>query len=830
MHIRDYVAGFVVIVLLISTIVPVFLGSSGESSDSPSLAPFEEFYEPDDETERPIYEDIYRLTFNYTYMMDYDIVPENLVMFLNGTCTSYQNYGLTVNRPDGENIRLIDQERNQTDRIDETISIRHNMAIRENIYEKMRSILRKQGEDWTDPGLGDMADPTKVLFGEIDEDVLVDPDPLKGEYEIKVSVDGEDIEMNFGENETKLSILSRSSASEPRNLEGEYEDGKVKLEWDEPEDEGESGIMQYDVYRATSLYGYEYIGNVSADRTDYIDEFDGEASHQEIKEGDILYYRIVAINNDNFHYLVDSPRKRNLHPRFESMSLEEIVHLPYEETEMGDMSYKWVMNYSSLSEDNFEDRVNMDSVNINKMEGGDVFLYDLTLSEEDDGERVYEYEGGFYSKGEVDMVLEDGDTTSHLKIEMNESWFDFSGEIWAEEISNSGYEGLTIVKQTIQSEGRVSAVLDNSFRFNFKENETHWEVSKHLDIEWKIDLTLDYTEKNSWILLRENATPITPIPPYTQFNYTGSIDAKGTLNQESDHLDDEKTTEGEISKDISGTCNLLNGSLTHGRAEVFSPLVGAGNIGYYLTLDEALDQSMGSLSDKIVYANPGPLAFSTNCQRDDLSTEKLYRYQYMDPMKLPGIGSFLGTELKRANLTNSQRYLEGLVESVIRQKPQPEEDWDAWRENVTDEILGKILMENPWGIHQSNGIYRWDYFMYGGLVIEPLGYFISEPLSEDELESYNEDREIFFENQMAGEEDEDEGTNMMIIGVIVIIAITLAIIGYMMMKGGKETEKGTEEVEEEEMTMEEEYGEEEPEEDLFEEELEESEEETENEL
>lgn len=759
MHIRNYLLGFVVIILLVSTVVPVFSGSEENDSDS-SLAPFEEFYEPDEKTERPIYGDVYGHTFNYTYNMDYDIVPENLVMFLDGTCTSWHRYIITVNRPDDREIRILNKEMDRDDHIKDIHSIRHSMKTRENIYDSMSYILRREEEDWNDPGVGNMANPTEVLFGEIDEDVLVDPEPLKGEYEIIVRIDGEDIEMNFGEDETKLSILSKP-ASEPRNLEGEYEEGKVRLEWDEPEEEGGSEIMQYNVYRSTALYGYEYIGNVSADQTEYVDDFEEEGPYLApegdiiYSEGDILYYTVVAINTGDYYYLVDSPRKRNYHFRRESMSVEEIVHLPYEETERSDMSYKWVMDYSSLSEDNFEDRGNMDSVNINRMEGGDVFLYDINRAGEENGQIVFEYEGGFYSKGEVDMVLEDDNATSELNIDMKESWFDFSGEIWAEEISNSGYEGLTIVKQTIESEGQVNAKLDNIFEFTFDENETYWEVSEELDIEWKIDLTLDYEGNNSWVLSRENATTMRTISRSDRFNYSGSVDAEGSLYQQSNHLDDEKKTEGEISKEISGTHDIFSGVLAHGRAEAFSPLVGAGSIGYYLALDQGLNASMGNLeSDQ----DPFRLAFFTNCQRDEFSTEKLYGYQYMDPMALPGIGSFLGTELKRAYLTNYQQYIESLVRGITREWLMEAEDVEnpsEWMENKTDDALEIILLENPWGIQQYNGIYRRDLYFYSALVIEPLGYFASEPLSEDELESYNENREKFFDNQLDREEDDE---------------------------------------------------------------------------
>jgi len=256
---------------------------------------------------------------------------------------------------------------------------------------------------------------------------------------------------------------------------------------------------------------------------------------------------------------------------------------------------------------------------------------------------------------------------------------------------------------------------------------------------------------------RENATSRAPIVRSDELDYSGSIDAVGAFYQDSDHLDEEEKIEGEISKDISGTHYLSSGILAHGRMEALSPLVGAGNIGYYLALDQALNVSMGNLE---MDRSPFRLGFSTNCQRDEFSTEDLYGYQYMDPMALPGIGSFLGIELKRASLTSFSRVLQSRVQQRVRatmerREEEPEEGWDAWKENKTDEILGSIILGNPWGIQQYNGIERWDHFVYGGHVIEPLGYFASEPLSEDELESYNENREKFFDNQLDREEDDE---------------------------------------------------------------------------
>ncbi len=790
MDIQDCVSALVVVLLLTSTFVPIVSGTDEDVAEKTSTAPYKEFNEPDDETLQKAFGEKYLLTFNYTYNMDYEVVPENLVMVLNGTCTSYMYYYINIDRPDDEVIRLVDKEVNESDHIDEIHSVRNSYHVRENVYEYMRSTLRRQEEDWTDPGEMEMVNPTKVIFGELDEDVLVDPHPLKGEYEITITILGRDMEMNYGEKETKLALMSDRSVSEPRNLEGEYEDGKVELEWKEPE-EKEAEIRQYNIYRANTLHGYEYIGNVSGDQTEYVDELEEKSGFYHQRKGDILYYRVVAINENDHYYVVNSPNKRNfhIHYRQESTSLEEIVYLSPEKTEKSDMGYKWVMNYSSLSEEDFEDRVGMDSVNINKMEGGDVFFYDINKVEEENGIKVYEYEGGFFSKGETDMVLEDGDVSSELNIVTNNSWFDFSGEIWAEETSGPGYEGLKILNQSIRSEGRVRASLNNTFDFPFKENETHWRVSKELDINWTVDLQLDYDnrENNGWIVSKENETLSRKF--WSPVNLTGSIDSEGTLVQESNHLDEEKKTVGEISTELQEKNFRVGGLSAQGKQEAFSPIVGAGNIGYYLALDETLDKRMGSLEGR-VYTPLTSIAFSTNCQRDGFSTEKLYRDQYMDPMALPGMGSFLGTSLKRANLTNDH-HLEIKVEQQVRAEMEElefdcEEAMKEYKKSRGEELLQRCVLGNPWGIQQYNGIYGWN-TLYGAHVIEPLGYFASEPLSEDEINSYHEDREKFFEDQIKDEEPEEDHNRLVsIIILISLITILLVVTLYTMRKAEKQ--------------------------------------------
>ncbi len=783
MQIRKYMIGLAVMIILVSTVIPVFSCRGEDNSESSSVAPYEEFFGPDDKTQSEG-----RYKFSYTYMMEYDVVPENLIMFLNGTCSGNSWMVMDVNRPDDKGITLVKRE-NIEDHIDISHPLKQSAESRESIHDFGANVMAEEGVERSDiPKEADLSNPTKVLFGEANEDILTDPDPLKGEYEFEVKIYGDNIEMNFGEEETNLRILSEPP-SEPRNLEGEYKDGEVELRWDEPEKKRGSEIMQYDIYRATTTYNYEYIGNVSADSTEYVDDLEGKSDRRKARKGDILYYKVIAIPKGDYHYLMG---KEDEYKRSSDTRREEIVHLSHEETEKSDMSYKWVMDYSSLSEDYFEERVNMDSVNIDKMDGGDVFFYDLTRSNEENGEIVYEYEGGFISQGKADMNLKNGENlSSAFNISVDKSQCDFSGKIWAEEISDPVSEGLKIVKQTIHSEGKVSATMNNTFDINFKENQDHLESSKELDIKWTADVELNYEENNGWIVPEEEFGAFGG-----PFNYFGNLEAKAELRRQSNKLDAPQSKEGQVSKEISGESMAYSSSFASGLRLTFTPIVGASNLGYYSALYQTIDTSLLSLES--ITADQY-LTFSTACQRDEFSREKLYRNQYMDPMALPGMGSFMGIEFKRANFARVDS-LEGIINDKIRAKKraleeEPPEGWSEWeekeREKLKEDLMETISHESPWAIHQFNGFYRVSRYS-GAQITEPLGYFASEPLSEDEIESYNADMEQFFENQMAGgdsTEEEDNGGGLLpgYTSAVLLVSIFLSVVIYGRRRNKKQT-------------------------------------------
>ncbi len=57
-------------------------------------------------------------------------------------------------------------------------------------------------------------DPAKVLFSKANEHIFsTDPDPLKGEYNVNITVTGDKMELNYGEDQTSVEIVGAESES-----------------------------------------------------------------------------------------------------------------------------------------------------------------------------------------------------------------------------------------------------------------------------------------------------------------------------------------------------------------------------------------------------------------------------------------------------------------------------------------------------------------------------------------------------------------------------------------------------------------------------------------
>ena len=382
---------------------------SNSITKSNSLAPHEEMTEPDDiEDPREITEDLSVYKFTYNYEMDYDIPPTNVVLNIEGEMEKVDykpEYIVTIIRPDGVKFdRIIDKEMNESRTpFKLSLNLMKNKDVRDNIFDW----AQKSGNP--DDIRPFQIDPIKLIFSKKNENILTDPETLKGEYKFKVTMMGKEIDFRYGKKETCFFIMSEEP-SEVRNLEAKYESGKVNLKWDKPEDIGGSDIIQYNIYRATTMYDYVCIDTVSPNQTDYVEDFEGETILPRYKtgfDGDVLFYRVAAVNKDNKYYMqyINSDWSLSKIPAREfwrPLSTQEVIHVPLQyEGKKSDKSYKWVMDYSKFSEEDFEkklDRKNiMDitGIKINELTGGDVFFYKVNYIDEENGERKYEYEGGF---------------------------------------------------------------------------------------------------------------------------------------------------------------------------------------------------------------------------------------------------------------------------------------------------------------------------------------------------------------------------------------------------------------------------------------------------
>lgn len=138
---------------------------------------------------------IHRNTISFTYDMDADRVPREIYMKFSGNADRYRHRYIEIERPDGVVLRIEDLDRG--DRIDdfrETITVVRRGSIREEIYDQARVWLRRNTEVREFPRVQNVH-PVEVIFGEQNENWLHDPEPLKGEYELRISVDGINVEI-----------------------------------------------------------------------------------------------------------------------------------------------------------------------------------------------------------------------------------------------------------------------------------------------------------------------------------------------------------------------------------------------------------------------------------------------------------------------------------------------------------------------------------------------------------------------------------------------------------------------------------------------------------
>ncbi len=804
----DKIVTLVLLAVLILSGMSVLAQSADGKSQNDTTAQHKEFLDHDMVERR----DISMITINeyyYNYSMGYDLPPEGLNLYIEGTMDPVEDYSpgceCSLIRPDGEEIQLLDMHK--FEKTSESFSTSFYPARN----TEVRSEIYNWAKQYADPvqKTPQEIDPIKVIFSKANENILSDPETLKGDYQIKVTIMGDNVELDYGKKKTWI-VLNGQPPSSVRNLEGTYDGGNVELDWDKPDSTGGSDIIQYNIYRATTSYYYEYIGNVSAGKTEFVDEID----YEEIRfkeyseymndgcEGSVLFYKILAVNKDIDHYSFMVRNSYNLseiqpeeYPKPYS-SVEEIVHIPIGDTEKSkDMSYKWVMDYSSFKESYIKERLKeryvhdkIDSVTINEIKGGDFFMYDIDKVSGGE-ERKYEYEGAFYSDGRVDIEIDSEEITTSFIINVTESWCKFSGNIWAEEYSDEGIEGLSITKQTIKSEGKVDASLESTYDFNNGVEDVHWETSKDIDTEWDIDLELDYQGNNSWVMDKKKGGVIPPLA--FKFNYSGSVSGDVDVELSDNKNYNDKDIDESVDQEVSGSATGLRSglySVYHGRT--FSPVVGASRIGFLSVMDQAFGGLEYSFYDQNHYSSDTlnetikvyRRAFETNSQTYDYSMDKLYKHQVLDPMDLPGIGSFMGCELKKAQALNNDNMAEAKIKGKVRELLQSGEGDPSERDKLEEEcrrkLWGDVVTKDSWKLDQERGLLGQTMDGTGLSFIEPVGYYGSQPIDDGDMKSFEEDKQQFVEDQLegAGSEDDDGGSTPGFTVTFLLVGILISLI------------------------------------------------------
>jgi|GEM_PF-1209994 len=149
----------------------------------------------------PPFGNITRYEHQFYYEIDSGITPEEMVIELEGDAEKYRYRYITIQRPEGDDKdELTIEDQLLDDRIggfDETISVEHDYKIRDNVYSQVQHYLRTEHNKTDIPDMSEVC-ITETLFSKADEDWLDDPEPLEGEYEIVVNLDGIESKLEEG--------------------------------------------------------------------------------------------------------------------------------------------------------------------------------------------------------------------------------------------------------------------------------------------------------------------------------------------------------------------------------------------------------------------------------------------------------------------------------------------------------------------------------------------------------------------------------------------------------------------------------------------------------
>lgn len=753
--------------------------SAGLSSNEESIAEHKEFTQPT-RMEQDQYNNLEYLSLHYDYQMTYDHPPENIISRLKGNYDPSDEIAVVfieVKRPDNETVRVLHEQIDENGNIEERYSFIRG-KIRENIYEF--------GEQFVtgDAPYIHQVEINRVLFGVADENILSDPEVLEGNYTISINIFGEDISMDYGADETVLKIMSHPPGP-VEDLTAKAGDSEVTLQWSPPTDKGGSEIIQYNIYRATTAEGYKLIGNVTSDVTSYTD--------RDVVNRELYFYKVAPINLDT-EGVEEGDMSGNIGNPFWRSAYEKVIAYPTSEDRDEDTTgaYRWSMDYSYLTEDYIEERMDT-SVEVNNISGGMVGMYRLDEKGMEDGLKIFDYEGGFYSYGGADVLVEYEDgTTFTITADVEKSMIDFSGTLWV----NESKEGLdrdstvySIEKQTLRSSGEI----DLEYKYEYESEDTLQTSKVDLNMSWDLSLDKDFDGSAPWLCL-DSTQPIYS-DSYT-INYSGdltgdidlNIENQGTYSNESIDIDEN------YHENLLNSRRFWRGINWVGPGRDYSPIFGSCKLGFYRIMGDTLginNNVLGSIQyiDDIMW-----ISILTNNKQVHSSEGEIHTRHYLDPLTVPGLHSILEAGFVRINFVDSEN-LEQLIMNQIRAEAQAEEiqrmnrtEYENWRDmreqQLTQLYFSEALTEPFWEIwDQQSGVDGINPYYGGGPILNVIGFEESESIQTDEVDEFMEDKEAYSEATLekekgVTEDDIVENDWLPIILVILIGSVLISIFGY----------------------------------------------------
>jgi len=122
-----------------------------------------------------------------------DPLPKDMMIRVSGSAGFYSRRILNLERPDEHELELERLSEDTIGEFDEDISL-WKRNIRENIHTYIQSYVRSEENKSVDTSWYEM-DTVPSLFGQANEDWLEDPDLLKGDYELQITLEGIDLDV-----------------------------------------------------------------------------------------------------------------------------------------------------------------------------------------------------------------------------------------------------------------------------------------------------------------------------------------------------------------------------------------------------------------------------------------------------------------------------------------------------------------------------------------------------------------------------------------------------------------------------------------------------------